>query len=268
MAHGKYGRVERDTSRFSLKFENYLRVGGLEAVPGSADVDRASKVPEWPMYLNGPDPANPPASPDGIGDCTIAGIMHSLAAMCVFSGQPFPLFAPAEVITAYSAVSGYNPATGADDNGAQMQDVLRYGRETGFTDTAGKLHKLVTYASLGSPSNAMLLSQVCKTFGCAYVGINCPASAQVQFGQIWEYVAGSPIEGGHCIGLHRRWPYGSMTGVFDYSTWGALQRATLGFNANYIEESWAFTSEDWMEANGSDIDGYALAALEADMRYV
>ena len=276
MPRFKHGRIARDTSRWAPTLENYLRthpktaMSGLETVADSEDVDRATKVYDWPMYCNGEgDPGNPPGSPDGIGDCTIAEAAHAYTALSVYAGKPQVLFSDQEIISTYSAISGYDPATGANDNGCQMQDVLAYNRATGMTDVDGNVHKVLMYAALGNPSDITMLSQVLKTFGYVYIGVNCPQSAQEQFGNgPWTYVPGSPIEGGHCIGLHRRQPYGSRVGVFDMATWGALQPTTISFIANYTEEAWAVVTQDWIEANGSSCDGIALAQLESDMRFV
>ena len=258
----KLGRNRRDTSRFALTVEDYLRPhpvsGALEQVASSEDVDRASKVTDWPVYLN-----------DRIGDCTIAAIAHSFTAEAVTAGKPQVLFDDSEITRAYSAVSGYDPATGASDDGAQMQDVLALMRQNGLTDTHGNVHTVSAYAALGRPSSPQLLSQCLKTFGSVYVGIDCPQSAEDEFGNgPWTYVPGSPILGGHAISLHRRQPYGSKIGVFGFSTWGALQPVTIPFLAHYVSEAWIFITDDWIEANGSTMDGVSLAQLESDMRFV
>ena len=273
---GKFGRLPRDTTRFAPALEDYLRTHpktgatGLEHVADSEDVDRASKVTTWPLYCNGDgDPGNPPASPDGIGDCTIAEMGHAFTALGVYAGKPQVLFDDAAIIQAYSDVSGYDPQTGNNDNGCQMQDVLAYCRTTGIPDTAGNVHKVLAYAALRNPGDITLLSRVLKTFGYAYIGIDCPASAQDEFGQSpWTYVPGSPILGGHAIGLHRRQPYGSRVGVFDMASWGALQPATISFLTHYVTEAWCVVTQDWIEANGSSCDGISLSQLEADMRLV
>jgi hypothetical protein len=271
----KLGRLPRDTSRWAPTLEDYLRAGprsgtaGLLPVLDSEDVNLATKVTGWPMYCNGPDPGNPPASPGGIGDCDIAEIAHAYTALGVCAGKPQVLFADSEVISVYSRVSGYDPATGANDNGCQLQDVLADQRQDGMTDVDGKVHKVTAYAALGNPSDILLLSEVLKTFGYVYIGVNLPASAEDEFGvSPWTYVPDSPIIGGHCIGLHRRQPYGSRIGVFSMASWGALQPATISFIQAYVVEAWAVITPDWIEANGSTCDGIALAQLEADMRYV
>lgn len=277
MPAGKLGRIERDHSRFALTLEDYLRPhpltgtgGGLEPVADSEDVDRATKVTDWPLYCNAAgDPGNPPASPDGIGDCTIAGIAHTLTAVSVFAGKPQPLFADPEIISAYSAVSGYDPSTGANDSGAQMQDVLNYMRLSGMTDTTGRVHRVTAYAALGNPTDITLLSECLKTFGACYIGVNLQAAQEQQFGVgPWTYVPGSEVLGGHAIALHRREPYGSRIGVFQMSSWGALQPSTISFIQGCVEEAWAFVTDDWIEANGSTCDGLMLSQLESDMRFV
>ena len=275
MPRFKLGRIARDTSRWAPALEDYLRAGpvsgtqGLEPVADSEDVDRATKVYDWPMYSNGPDPGNPPASPDGIGDCTCAEMAHAYTALGVYAGKPQVLFADTEVISTYSRISGYDPATGANDNGCQMQDVLADQRQNGMTDVNGNVHKVLAYAALRNPTDIGLLSRVLKTFGFVYVGINCPQSALDEFGvSPWTYVPGSPIEGGHAIGLHRRQPYGSRVGVFGMASWGAIQPATISFLTRYVEEAWAVITPDWIEANGSSCDGVALSQLESDMRFI
>lgn len=262
----KLGRVARDEARWAPVLEDYLRphpvlkqaAGGLEKVADSEDVDRASRVDCWPAYEN-----------TVIGDCTFAGIAHGYTAAGVYADRPQVLFSDREVVAAYSRVSGYDPVTGTGDSGCQMQDVLKDQAEHGMTDVAGGRHTVIAYAALGSPSDPLLLSRVLKTFGFAYLGIACPRSAQEQFGTgPWTFVPDSPVEGGHCVSLHRREPYGTAVGVFQVSTWGALQPVTLPFLAHYVEEAWAVITADWLEVNGSSCDGIALAQLEADMKFV
>jgi len=271
----KYGRIPRDTSRWAPALEDYLRAApvsgtqGLEPVADSEDVNRATLVYDWPLYCNGPDAGNPPASPDGIGDCTIAEMAHAYTALGVYAGKPQVLFADSEIISVYSRISGYDPATGSNDNGCQMQDVLADQRVNGMTDASGNVHKVTAYAALRNPADITLLPRVLKTFGYVYIGINCPASAQDEFGvSPWTYVPGSPIEGGHAIGLHRRQPYGSRVGIFDMASWGQLQPTTISFISHYVEEAWAVITQDWLEANGSTCDGVALSQLVADMKYL
>jgi hypothetical protein len=271
-----YGRKPRDFTRFAPRLEDYLapvagplRKTGLP--PATGNIDRATKVSSWPMYCNGPDPANPPASPDGLGDCTCAAIGHMIQAWTAYAGTEVTVPA-SEIITLYSAVSGYDPATGANDNGAAMQDVLDYMKSTGITDSSGHVHKVVAYAAFGNPTDETLLAQVLDVFGTVYSGIACPESAQTEFGNgPWTYVPGSPIEGGHAICLQRRANGGN--GIDNFVTWGALQPATRGFVYNYMSEAqggeaWAVVTQDWVNANGTTVLGMDLSQLISDMQFV
>ncbi len=251
------GALPRDPTRYAPTYEDYRRqVGQLPVVLPTATIDRAANVTSWPMYCN-----------NDIGDCTFAGIAHVLSAMCVYAGKPLPLFTDAEIIKAYSAVSGYNPVTGANDNGATLQAVLDYVKSNGITDEAGKLHKVVAYAELKNPTDPTMLGEVVNTFGAGYIAINCPQSAQTQFGGLWEWEPDSPIEGGHCIGLHYRAPIAQRV-LVSFSTWGALQAATAMFVSHYVTEAIAVVSEDWIEANGESCEQLDLAQLVSDMQYV
>lgn len=263
---GKKGRLPRDLTRFAPRLEDYvhgpLRVAGLP--PASGVIDRCSEVSDWQMALN-----------DQLGDCTIAGACHMFAAMAVYGGHPEPLFSDAEITTAYSAVSGYVPGDPGTDNGADMQTVLEYLKATGMTDTTGKTHKAAGYAMFGNPADETLLAQVLDTFGSVYVGVELPASAEREFaaGQPWDWQPDSQIAGGHCIVLQRRSVGG--TGVLDYVTWGAVTKATRGFQWHYAGppynangEAFAVVTEDWVAANGDSVSGLDLGQLLSDLQYV
>lgn len=256
---GMYGRQPRDITRFAPRLEDYvhgpLRVAGLP--PASGVVDRATKVSDWQMALN-----------DQLGDCTIAGAAHLFAATSVYAGHPEPLFSDAELVKAYSAVSGYVPGDPSTDDGAVMQNVLDYLKATGMTDTTGKVHKVAGYAAFGNPHDEILLAQVLNTFGSVYVGVNLPQSAEDEFaaGEPWTYQPSSPIAGGHCIALQERAVGG--VGVLRYVTWGALQRTTRQFQTYYAEEAWAVVTEDWVTANGTTVEGLDLAQLLSDLQFV
>lgn len=269
---GKRGYLPSDPERFRLTLESYVRPGAavaLPPVPLSADVDRAGKVTEWPMYCNGPDPENAlvtPGSPDGCGDCTCAAIGHMIQAWTAYAGTEVTVPA-ASVISLYSAVSGYDPQTGANDNGADPQSVLEHLRSDGITDTAGHVHKVAGYAAFGNPANELLLGQVLDVFGSVYVAVNLAQAQEDQFsaGQPWAYDAGSPSLGGHMICLQRR---ATGADILRYVTWGELQPANKAFQAHQAAEAFAVVTEDWIAANGTTVEGMDLEQLLSDMSAV
>jgi len=252
----KLGALPRDFSVKVPTFEAYLtNPKALPAFPSV--VDRESKVSSWPMYCN-----------DTVGDCTIAGMLHSIGAMSTYASGAEVLFSDTEALAVYSAISGYNPDDPNSDVGCTLQQVCDYFEKTGAADTNGKVHKLAGYAEIGNYTNTTLLKQVLWTFGTVYVAVNLPDSAMDQFnaGQPWVPVAGSPIDGGHCIVM--QWNASDVIDGSSFITWGAEQRANNAWIHEYLCEAVAIVSQDWIEANGDSPSGLDLAQLIADSKEV
>lgn len=260
---GKYGRLPLDPTRRRLTLEKYLdpRVAlsrsGLPPVPLTQDVDRASAVQSWPMYLN-----------DQLGDCTIAAMAHMYGAWTQYASGREALFADDVVQGTYSRVGGYVPGDPNTDQGCVMADVLADQKASGMTDNAGHAHKVAGYAAFGNPADEVLLGQVLDVFGTVYVGINVQQQMEDEFSaqQPWTWDPAGQSIGGHAICLQRR--LGSGNAPLEYVTWGALQPATTAFQAGAAEEAWAVVTEDWLQANGTTVEGLDLAQLLADMEYV
>lgn len=272
-APGKYGYKPSPTGRYRPIFEAYVEpgimTGALPFVPNSADVDRASLVSSWPMYCNGPDPANAevcPGSPDGCGDCVWAALGHMIQSWTAYGDGPEVIIPPSEIIKGY-ATTGYNPADGSGDNGTDPLSALDYMRTTGYTDATGKVHKVAAFAQIGNPANTNLIAQALETFGTVYGAFSITQAQEDQFsaGQPWTYVEGSPSVGGHMICLQRRargWD------ILKYVTWGQLQPCNLAFQRNQCSEAFAVVSEDYIRKNGTTVNGFNLDQLIADMRFV
>lgn len=260
---GKYGRKPMDRSRPRLILERYLdpqvplRRRRLPPVSPAQDVDRASKVASWPMYLN-----------DQLGDCTIAGIGHMYGAWTTYGSGTEALFSDGQVTAVYSRVGGYVPGDPSTDQGCVMADVLADQKSNGMTDQAGKVHKVAGYASFGNPADMDLLAQVLDVFGSVYVGINVQQQMEDEFSsqQPWTWDPSAEVVGGHAICLQRR--KGGEAAPLEYVTWGALQAAGQEFQAGAAEEAWAVVTEDWLRANGTTVEGLDLQSLLSDMRYV
>jgi len=260
---GKYGRRPMDRRRRRLTLERYLdprtplRCGGLPVVALTQDVDRASAVGSWPMYLN-----------DQLGDCTIAAMGHMYGAWSQYATASEALFADSTIEGTYSRVGGYVPGDPSTDGGCVMQAVLHDQKIHGMADTSGRVHKVAGYAALGNPADEELLGQVLDVFGSVYVGINVQQAMEEEFsrGLPWGWDPGAPTIGGHAICLQRR--LGAGDAPLEYVTWGALQPATFAFQAGAAEEAWAVVTEDWLNANGTTVEGLDLQQLLADMRYV
>lgn len=237
--HG--GRLPPIPSMPRLRLSAFLRPSELPAPP--AQVDYVSRVADWPMYLN-----------DRIGDCTCAGAAHIIEGVSTYGTGTTEKVADTDVLTAYEAVSGYDPKTGSGDNGAVMQNVLSYWRKTGIAGHRVRAFAQVDHTNLDELHNALAI------FGALYVGINFPDSAMTQFEQHqpWDVVAGARIEGGHAI--NAGW-YDADAATWRIVTWGAVQDMTQAFWDSYVEEAWAVITPEWLNAAGTSPTGLDLGAL-------
>lgn len=239
----KYGRLapHPEATHPRVHMRDHMRA----IAPAPAVVDYASKVLNWPMYLN-----------DQLGDCTIAGVGHMLQAWTAYASKEFDV-TDSDVLTTYEAVSGYDPSTGANDNGANEQDVLQYLHDTGI---AG--HKVAAFTQVDHTSRAEM-KQALNIFGSVYLGIMVPGSMQEQFaaGQPIDVVPGAQIEGGHCVVI-QKWDdqYAYIV------TWGALVPMTWEFFEAYGEEAWAIVTQDFIEQNGKTPGGLDVKSLVADFK--
>src|ERR1700739_3300585 len=124
----KLGKLAPRHDVRTLQFANYLTAA---LPPAPVSYDWGSKVKQWGMMKN-----------DTVGDCTCAAAGHLIMEWTAETGI---LVTPTDtqIIKAYSAITGYNPSTGANDNGAVETDVLNYWRQSGIAK-----HKIGAYVAI------------------------------------------------------------------------------------------------------------------------
>jgi hypothetical protein len=264
---GKRGANPRSHGVVIPRLENHVDAELLASLPAASGiVDRESRVGSWPIYLN-----------NQIGDCTCAGMGHAVAQWTAFSGSTpgGAMFADQVIQEMYSAVSGYDPTTGANDNGAELYQVCDYMMKTGITDVNGKLHKIAGYADIAGFNNLGYLKQVLNAFGTVYLGVNVGNQDEVNFsdGKPWTLPVNGKQVGAdnvdHCIVMS--YSGFSVPGVYDSETiitWGAEQKMNVPWAWTNIGEAIAIVSEDWMEANGDTLLGQSMAQLIAELKSV
>ena len=222
---GKYGCLPTPKDHRCQRFAA-LAAAIPDLPPPPASVDWTGGRTDWGMMGN-----------DRVGNCTIAEAGHLQMAWAAAAGQPIPQPPDDQILAAYSAVSGYDPQTGANDNGAACSDVLNYWQQTGI---AG--NKISGYAAV-TPSNWDHVRQAVNLFGGVYAAFTVPSFAEYQFdhGQPWSQPWGwySSV-GGHAVPILAYSPAG-LTCV----TWGRLQQLTWDFFFRYFTDIYAVVDPLW-----------------------
>jgi hypothetical protein len=247
----KLGKLPPRHDPRTLRFARYT---SAQLPPPPASITWSTKAGSpWGMMLN-----------DKIGDCTCAAAGHAVQTWTANTTGEVTL-ADSAVLAAYQAVSGYDPSTGANDNGAVEIDVLNYWRNTGVGG-----HQIGAYAAV-HPQSPREVQEAIYLFGGLYIGVGLPLASQQQ--EVWSAPAF------HFPSLHPAWRPGSWGGhavyVVDYDqdfltciTWGALQKLTWGWFALYCEEAYAIVSPEWVSGAAKAPNGFDLAALSADLQAI
>lgn len=246
----KLGKQPYREDRRTLRFASYVDPKVMPPAPASCKWDRDVKT--WPMYAN-----------DRIGDCTCAEVGHHLQLWTAAAGHEIDV-TEADVVGLYEKVSGYDPATGANDNGAVILDVLNRWRHDGI---AG--HKIGAFAEVDVHNHA-LVEDAIWLFGGISIGVALPVAAQHQ-ANYWHLPrggtgtpAGRPGSwGGHCVyslDYDRR----GITVV----SWGELIRMSWAFWDAYCEEAWAVISTDFLNGAQQTPQGFNVAQLQADLAQI
>ena len=245
MGQFKYGKIRSQERKDRVLFGDVAALAQLPAPPASI-LQTAALT--FAMFAN-----------DQIGCCTGAELGNQIIAQ-TFLAAGTPVTVPVEdVVSFYSAVSGYDPSTGANDNGADEDTVMARFESAG----------LGGYKSLGSvsidPRNYTHLMQARWVFGAFALGIQLPTSAERQFdaGEPWTVPWFSSIAGDHEIA------------VVDYDanglyvvTWGRRILATWDFVARYAIDAHVPASTAYLRPDGTTPGGLLIPQLVADLPYV
>jgi len=237
----KLGKLAKKQDSRTLKLSNYIDINKLPPAPKAFGYLEGTK--DWGMLAN-----------DSIGDCTCAAVCH-LAMLWVRSNGGTLTFTDQDAITTYSAITGYDPKTGLNDNGAILLDVLNYLRKSGV---AG--HKIEAFTEIDI-TNIEEVKLAIYIFGGIDIGVQLPKSAETAT-TMWTVVPGDEVVGGHSI---------IVTGYDDkfirIVSWGQEYLATWEFFTTYCDEAYAMISTDFIKNNLAPT-GMNIANLIADLKTV
>jgi hypothetical protein len=233
----------------TLQFENYIVASDLPDAPAELALEDQVKSP-WGMMDN-----------DKIGDCTCACAGHMIINWSANAGDEKDP-SQQDIVTAYSEITGYNPQTGANDNGAVVLDVLNFWKNTGIA-----ADKIDAYVAL-EPNNDQQVRESTFLFGGCYLGLQMPLSAQNQ--TIWSVPSsgqtgkGAPGSwGGHAVPV-----VGYDNRYVAVITWGNVLYMTWEFYNAYCDEAYAIISIDWLNQTGKTAEGFDLQQLDADLTQI
>jgi hypothetical protein len=242
----KLGKHPPAVDKRTLRFASYV-TAGLPSPPAS--VDYGAKVSTWPMYAN-----------DQYGDCTCAAAGHMIQNWTAnANGEATP--ATSAVVRFYEHFVGNPPPP---DAGCNMLQVLNYWRKAGLAR-----HKVDAYAALKLTDQTEAMRAL-YLFGSVYIGVALPDFA-VQGDMLavpWVVPPGGPVgnaapnpSNGHCIPAVA-YDADNLTVI----TWGAAKTMSWKFYNAYADEAFAVLSQDFIQKSGRDLNGFDLAALEADLK--
>jgi hypothetical protein len=203
------------------------------------------KVPTtaWGMMAN-----------DTVGDCEIARIAHMVMCFTAHTGS-IVIPSTAEVLAVYSAITGYDPKTGANDDGAATEDVLNYWVTNGISG-----HKIQGWAQI-QPTVAAI-KQAVYLFGGAAIDISVYQSMMEQSnaGKAWDNPSGS-LEGYHAVPV-----FGYGAAGCTCVTWGMLQQMGWPMCLQVIQGAYAVITNDWLyKTTQKTYSGFDLATLKNDL---
>lgn len=218
----------------------------------------------WDMLGNGPDDSVFPGF-GGCGDCAWADPAHDEMEAAKNAGRPVPAFSGATVVKQYSEYSGYDPQTGENDTGSNMQDVIAWRQSKGLYDDHGTHYKIGKAVSI-QPGNLQHLWEAAWLFENVNIGIEVTEAQQTQFNEraqpTWDYVAGSPVVGGHAV---------PVMGKLGLISWGEDVYYTAAFIAHQMDEGYAYidplrynlvTGEDYEHFKDADLEKFIVLAAQ------
>jgi len=252
-AHVKLGCLPALHDHRTLRLSRYLRSAEVPNPPES--VAWQEKLASVPMYLN-----------DRIGCCVVATAAHLMRAWSTNDGAPYEP-TDQQVLADYSALSGYDPATGRNDNGAVILDRYNRWRREGICG-----NRLGAYAGVQWLDHREVMAAI-HLFGGVDLGIQLPAAWQTS--DVWDVAPNRFIErrfwrrwapgswGGHnapAVGYDERYLYLLTWGKIVPMSWAALERFTV--------EAYVPFNTLWVGGDGIAPNGFDVAMLNSDLRAI
>ena len=252
---GKNPHVPKATD---LRLAKYLDKAAL------IDSTMAPRNPDWTAFPTPlgvlPTPDTDALGNDITGDCVLAAPGHMVNLIGKQVGRPDLVVTAAMALAAYSKYTGYDPVTGANDNGWQVRDMLATWQKDGLYGTRCLGYALVDATKPDEVALANWLG------GGTIGGYALPLASQNQhdsqgrpqwFVPEGGFPAGQGVGtwGGHCIYSH-----GDTS-----NTWGESLLFTQDWRVQCCDELWIAIVDAW-QVDGRMPPGFAWSDFVADVR--
>lgn len=197
------------------------------------------------------------------GCCVWSGAAHEHMVWSRAGGRPRARFLTRNVLSDYSAATGFDPRRPETDEGTDVKEAASYRRKTGVLGADGSRHRIDAYVAL-RVGNLQQLLVATHIFGATGVGLQLNERALTQFDKKLPWVLGggkSRRVGGHYVSCVGRVASGNLVVV----TWGRTHEMTPEFYEEYSDEALAYVSLELLNDRNLSPQGYDAAALREQL---
>ncbi|TCO57159.1 hypothetical protein [Actinocrispum wychmicini] len=229
----------------ALHAGRFLRLDTAPAHPTT--VDHLSNIRDWALYAN-----------DRFGVCGPAATanLRKQVTKYLTDHETSPTLADVFDLYRRSGNPDFDPATGADDNGVDLQTMLEAVHAGGIGGTTCLGFAKVDVANLDEVRASISI------FGSLLLGVNLEVAQQTQTTTgLWDCTP-SNVWGGHAV-LAGRYSSATRGDDIDVITWAEIIGTTDAFWERQVEEAWVVI---WPEHLGTAAfqAGVDVAALASD----
>jgi hypothetical protein len=266
-----YGLVPKTDDPRDLTVKALTKALGITLPPVSPAYGwgHTGTYSNWCMNGNGPLqpgetlPAAWKAAAEGAGDCVNSCACNECKVALTDAGMS-PAAAHKKVgdaqtaIQLYQELTGYDPVTGANDEGTEIRARLKFMQKTGILLADGTRHKIGPFVAF-DPHDLPTALFVVKHFEAVPIGCEVTEANEEAFQNgwaaghqiVWDYVKGSPQAGLHCIVYAGRPTAHQWAGP----NWSKNQHYTEAFNTHQVSEGWAYLTPDRLNKQGLTYEG-------------
>ena len=199
---------------------------------------------------------------DRFGDCAFASQAALILTMTTHAQAPIRL-SEKQVLENYAQATGFDPDTGANDNGTVLLDALNMWRRTGFVRPGQPGRDYLTAFGALTPQDHGAVRRGICALGGLYVGLQVPRYImQVEGDWTFEAEADWTPVGGHCVAA-----VGYDDAGLRFLTWGGTRHMEWSLWDRIVDECWGLVSrQNWLEVEGLSPFGENVEDLIAEIR--